>query len=83
MTTESETDKDTPLPPAAVIRNEFSLVELHYARRGDAISLVVRDTVAGNEIVLDSTELESLARAPHELFRKLLREIDAHHDNPE
>lgn len=83
MTPEPETDTETPLPPAAVIRNEFSLVELHYVRRGDSTSLLVRDTVAGNEIVLDSTELESLARAPHESFRKLLREIDAHHDNPE
>jgi hypothetical protein len=74
-------DADTSLPADVVLRNEFSLVQLRYLRRGDSISLVVTDTVHGNEITLDSTELETLARAPHEAFRKLLREIDDHHDN--
>jgi hypothetical protein len=71
------------LPPAAVLRNEFSLVQLSYVTRGETVCLVVTDTVNGNEIMLDSTELEALARAPHESFRKLLREIDAHEDNPD
>lgn len=73
---------DVDLPPAAVLRNEFSIVELRYVRRGDSVSLLIADTMADNEIVLDSTELESLARAPHESFRRLLREIDEYHDNP-
>lgn len=76
-------DLDAPLPPAAVLRNEFSIVELSYARRGDAVSLVITDSATGNKIQLDSTELESLARAPHESFRRLLLEIDDHHDNPD
>lgn len=74
---------DTRLPAPTVLRNEFSIVQLSYARRGDCISLVVTDTLTGNEIMLDSTELEALARAPHESFRRLLREIDAHEDNPD
>lgn len=76
-------ESDTSLPPDVVLRNEFSLVRLRYERRGDSISLVVTDTVQGNEITLDSTELETLARAPHEAFRKLLREVDDHYDNLE
>jgi hypothetical protein len=65
------------------MRNEFSLVELSYLDRGDSMSLLVHDVLTGNEIVLDSTELESLARARHESFRRLLREIDDEHDAPE
>ena len=73
---------DAALPPDAVLRNEFSVVELRYVRRGDSVSLLITDTVAGTQIVLDSTELESLARAPHESFRRLMKEIDQYHDNP-
>ena len=73
-------EPDTALPPAVVLRNEFSLVELRYVQRGDSVSLSVTDGHSGSEIVLDSTELESLARAPHEAFRQLLRELDADHD---
>lgn len=76
-------EPDTRLPPAIVMRNEFSIVQLTYARRGESVSLVVTDTLTGNEITLDSTELETLARAPHEAFRRLLREVDAHDDNPD
>jgi len=74
-------DTHNALPPTAVMRNEFSMVELRYLRRGESLSLVITDTLNGNEIVLDSTELECLARAPHESFRRLLREIDTHHDS--
>lgn len=63
-------------PPAAILRNEFSLVEVGYVRRGDSVSLLVHDSITGAETLLDATELESLARAPHESFRRLLREID-------
>lgn len=73
-------DSETTTPPDAVIRNEFSVVELRYVQRGDSVSLAVTDAVSGNEIVLDSTELESLARAPHEAFRSLLRALDGDHD---
>ncbi|MQA61238.1 MAG: hypothetical protein GEU86_07020 [Actinophytocola sp.] len=76
-------EPETSLPPDIVLRNEFSLVHLRYSRRGESLSLLVTDTVTGNEITLDSTELETLARAPHESFRKLLREIDDHYDSPE
>lgn len=74
---------DLALPPAAVLRNEFSLVELTYLRRGDSISLQITDSLTGESIVVDSTELESLARAPHESFRRLLREIDDVTDQPD
>ncbi len=73
-------DMDAPVPPAVVLRNEFSIVELSYVLRADAVTLVVSDRVTGNQIQLDPTELETLARAPHESFRRLLREVDDHHD---
>lgn len=70
---------DNAPPPDVVLRNEFSLVELRYVQRGDSLSLAVTDALTGNQIVLDSTELESLARAPHEAFRALLRNLDDQH----
>lgn len=70
---------DNTLPPDVVLRNEFSLVSLRYVQRGDSVSLAITDSLTGNEIVLDSTELESLARAPHEAFRALLRDLDDQH----
>lgn len=69
-----------PLPPPVLIRNEFAMVEVSYVRRGHSLSLVVTDSATGSRIVLDATDLEALAQASHESFRKLLRESDAHHD---
>ena len=74
------TDDTGALPPPVTIRNEFSLVEVSYLRRGASLSLVITDSTTGSRLVLDSTELESLARARHESFRRLLREVDALED---
>jgi hypothetical protein len=69
-------------PPPVLVRNEFSVVELTWLARGDSLSLVVTDPATGRRTVLDATELEALVRAPHELFRALLREAEASHDDP-
>lgn len=71
-----------PVPPPVTIRNEFSLVEVGYLPRGKSLSMVLTDSLTGSRIVLDATELESLARAPHESFRRLLREVGEHEDEP-
>ena len=71
------------IAPDVVMRNEFSLVELRYEHRGDSVSLAVTDSLTGNQIALDATELEALARAPHEAFRALLRDLDAQHASHE
>jgi hypothetical protein len=68
--------------PPMVVRNEFSIVELSYVENGDGLSLVVSDAVTGDHVVLNPTALVSLARSSHESFRRLLRAIDDHHDNP-
>ena len=74
-------DQNSPdLPESIMLRNEFSMVELSYIVRGDSLSLCVRDALSGEQIVLDSTELECLVRAPHESFRRLLLEIDETYD---
>ena len=81
MTAEPPTTGETAhIPPPVTVRNEFSLVEVGYVPRGKSLSLVVTDSLSGSRIVLDATELESLARAPHESFRRLLREVDEHGD---
>lgn len=70
-------DPSLPLPPAVVLRNEFSVVEVGYVRRGLAVSLVVTDTATGRSTVLDATELATLTAAPREAFRSLLREVES------
>jgi hypothetical protein len=65
------------LPPAVVVRNEFSVVEVGYLRRGLTVSLVVTDPATGRSTVLDATELETLAAAPRESLRALLREVES------
>ena len=76
----SETPDATP--QSVVVRNEFSIVELSYVRDGDGLCMVVSDADTGEHVVLNPTELASLARSSHESFRMLLRAIDDHHDNP-
>ncbi len=73
---------DPALPPPAIVRNEFSLVELSYVREGDALALVVADADSGDRIVLGAADLALLARSSHESFRRLLRAIDDHLDAP-
>lgn len=70
------------VPPPTMIRNEFSLVELSYVRSGDSLGLVVSDADSGDRVLLRAADLRTLARAPHEAFRRLLRAIDDHHDAP-
>ena len=65
-----------------LVRNEFSIVELSYLREGDGLSMVVSDADTGEHVVLSARDLASLAGSSHESFRKLLRAIDDHQDNP-
>ena len=65
-----------------VVRNEFSVVELSYVRQGDDLCMVVSDPDTGEHVVLHPIQLAALARTSHESFRRLLRAIDDHHDNP-
>jgi len=70
------------MPPPMVVRNEFSIVELSYLRDGDGLCMVVSDADTGDHVVLNPSELASLAHSSHESFRRLLRAIDDQHDNP-
>ncbi len=69
-------DHDSLPLPAVVVRNEFSVVEVRFVRRGLSVSLVVADPATGRSTVLDATELEALAAAPRESLRALLREVE-------
>ena len=60
------------LPSRIVVRNEFALVHVGFVRRGDAVSLTLRDPASGSSVVLDATELEALTLAPRESLRRLL-----------
>lgn len=57
-----------------VLRDGGQTVEVRYVRRGASTSVHVTDVGSGREIVLDATELESLARAPEPVLRELLRQ---------
>ncbi len=56
-----------------VLRDGDEIVQVRYVRRGASTSVHVTDARSGREIVLDATELESLARAPEPVLRELLR----------
>ena len=75
-----ETSADTP--PPMLVRNEFSIVELSYRRDGNGLSMVVSDADTGQHVVLSAADLAALAACSHEPFRRLLRAIDDHQDNP-
>jgi hypothetical protein len=60
----------------AVLRNEFAVVQVSVVERCGATLLAVTDATSGQEIVLDPLELESLTRANHALFRRLICEDD-------
>ena len=70
------------LPPPVVVRNEFSIVELSYVQDGGGLRLVVSDADTGEHIALGAADLAALARSSHESFRRLLRAIDDHLDDP-
>ena len=55
-------DEETVPPPAVVLRSADSIVEIRYVRRGATTSVMVTDVRTGDQIILDATELESLAR---------------------
>ena len=82
MSAVSSESGDVTTPPPMVVRNEFSIVELSYVRQGDDLCMVVSDADTGDHVVLNPTQLAALARTSHESFRRLLRAIDDHHDNP-
>ena len=57
------------MPPSAVVlRSADSVVEIRYVGRGATTSVMVIDVRTGDQVILDATELESLARGhPAEL----------------
>lgn len=63
-------------PPDVVLRSGDDEVEVRYVPRGASTSLMVTDLRSGNAVVLDATELESLARAPGAELRRLLHDVD-------
>lgn len=74
-------ERPTDLPAPTVVRNEFAVVEVGFARRGDSVSLVVSDPASGRTVVLDATELEALVLVPRESLRGLLRDAAGRADD--
>ena len=62
--------------PAVVLTGDADEVEVRYVARGASTSVRVTDLRTGDAVVLDATELESLARAPGAELRRLLHDID-------
>ena len=58
--------------PVIQIANEFTVVQVSYARTGNGERLVIRSPRLGFEVQLDPLQLESLTWQEPELFSKLL-----------
>ena len=65
-------DRGMPSRPAVVLRDAANAVEIRYVGQGATKSVMVTDVRTGDRVVLDATELESLARSPRAALRHLL-----------